>query len=240
MKINCIAIDDEPLGLDIIKAYSEKISFLNLNKTFNNPVESIDFIKKNHVDLIFLDIQMDELTGFQLLNILKVKPLVIFTTAYDKYAVNAFDNDAIDYLLKPFSFERFLKAVNKSYDILFENNLDNKSLVSTTLESKNYIFLKTGTRLERVSFSEILYIEGLGDYLSVITNEKRIVTLLSFKKIENILPTSQFIRIHKSYIINIDKINSIEKNQVTIQNKKIQISETYKTPFFNMIQNKNL
>jgi len=240
MKINCVAIDDEPLALDIISKYVAKIPFLNLLKTFDNAIESIDFFKENKIDLLFLDIQMDELTGIQLFNILNPKPMVIFTTAYDTYAIQGFELEAIDYLLKPISFERFLKAANKVYDkmnIPIANQNSDEIIVK---HNENYFFVKTEFRYEKVNFSEILYIEGMGDYLRIVTKTKKIMTLQNFKRMEESLPIDQFCRVHKSYIIAFDKIESIERNRIKIADQLIPISESYKKIFYDIFDKMKL
>lgn len=243
MKISCVAIDDEPLALDIIKDYTQKVPFLQLQATFDNAVESIEYLKNNKVDLLFLDIQMDELTGIQLLNILKEKPLVIFTTAYDSYAVKGYELDAIDYLLKPISFERFLKAAEKVYDRLNQKQGTPqvvKEVKAAPGSSDDYFFVKTEFHLERLKFSEILYIEGMGDYLMIHTPSKKIMTLQNFKKIEEILPEERFCRVHKSYMVALDKIESIERNRIKIGSSLIPISDSYKKLFYDLIEKRGL
>ncbi|MDP4207377.1 MAG: response regulator transcription factor [Bacteroidota bacterium] len=242
MKISCIAIDDEPLALDIIREYTTKIPYLNLMATFDNAIESIDFLKSNTVDLLFLDIQMDELTGIQLLNILKTKPLVIFTTAYDSYAVQGYELDAVDYLLKPISFERFMKAVEKVYERM--NKKEEPAPVTASGNSSmcgdDYFFVKTEFRLERLKFSEVLYIEGMGDYLMIHTSDKKIMTLQNFKKVEELLPENNFCRVHKSYLVAMDKIECIERNRIKIGNTLIPVSDSYKKVFYDLIEKRGL
>ncbi len=243
MKINCIAIDDEPLALDIIKDYASKIPFLNLIKTFDNALESIDFIRNNSVDLIFLDIQMDELSGIQLLNALKIRPLVIFTTAYDEYAVQGFELDVVDYMLKPISFERFIKGVDKVFERMpnEEKKLslqENQAVASAGKE--DFFFVKTETRMEKVFFADVLYIEGMGDYWRIVTQNKRIMSLMNAKRIEEILPEVRFFRVHKSFFVALDKIDSIERNRIKIGDKYIPISETYHKGFFDMVEKRKL
>ena len=242
MKIKCVAIDDEPLALEIIKDYCGKIPFLDLIKTFDNAIESIDFLKNNKIDLLFLDIQMEELTGIQLLKVLNPKPNVIFTTAYDSFAIQGFELDAVDYLLKPISFERFLKAVNKVYEKLNLETLHENKAKEVTFYSPgdDYFFVKTEFRLEKVNFAEILYIEGMGDYLRIVTHEKRVMTLQNFKKMEEMLPANKFYRVHKSYIVALDKIENIERNRIKISDKLIPISDTYKKLFFDFLEKRKL
>lgn len=243
MKIKCIAIDDEPLALDIIKDYCSKVPYIDLVKTFDNAVHSIDFIRENKLDLMFLDIQMDELTGIQLLNVLKQRPYVIFTTAYPNYALQGFELDVADYLLKPISFERFIKAVDKVYEKVQLEYLkqtphaDSESVSGT---KDDYFFVKTEFHFEKVLLKDILYIEGMGDYLRIVTPHKRIMSLLNFKKVEDLIPQSNFCRVHKSFIVALDKIESIERNRIKIADKIIPISETYKKIFFDFLDKKKL
>lgn len=242
MKIKCVAIDDEPLALEIIKDYSEKVPSLDLVKTFDNAIESIDFLKNNKVDLLFLDIQMDELSGIQLLHVLNPRPNVIFTTAYDSFAIQGFELDAIDYLLKPISFERFLKAVNKVYEKLntAHSAVERPGTVSISDPGESYLFIKTEFRLEKVNVSDILYIEGMGDYLRIVCHSKRLMTLQNFKKMEEMLPPNKFFRVHKSYIVALDKIENIERNRIKTGDKLIPISDTYKKPFFDFLEKRKL
>jgi two-component system, LytTR family, response regulator len=243
MKVNCIAIDDEPLALDIITEYCHKVPFLNLLESFNNPVDSIQYLMNNQVDLLFLDIQMDQLTGIQLLNVLKAKPMVIFTTAYDSFALQGYELDAIDYLLKPISFERFLKAVDKVYDKLQmqQHHKNEPAEHAQPIAAKDdYIFIKTEFRYEKVDFNDILYIEGKGDYLCIVTTKKKIMTLQGFKKMEESLPHNNFCRVHKSYIIAIDKIESIERSRIKIKDQLIPVSDSYKECFQNILEKKKL
>ena len=238
MKINCIAIDDEPLALDIIRDYCSKIPFLNLIRTFDNAMDSIEFIRSNKLDLLFLDIQMEELTGIQLLHALKHRPYVIFTTAYDSYAIQGFELDIIDYLLKPISFERFVKSVDKVYEKMQTDMMlkVKPEPVVTSPSEDAYFFVKTETRMEKVRYTDVLYIEGMGDYWRIITPGKRIMTLLNYKKLEEMLPPRQFIRVHKSFIVAIDKIDSIERNRIKIADRLIPVSETFRKPFFDFIE----
>jgi len=243
MKINCIAIDDEPLALDIIKDYASKVPFLNLMKTFDNAVESIDFIRNNKVDLLFLDIQMEDLTGIQLLNALKYRPYVIFTTAYDEYAVQGFELDVVDYMLKPISFERFIKGIDKICErIPSQSKLQAKTEGQSAPAGKkeDFFFVKTETRMEKVFFADVLYIEGMGDYWRIVTPAKRIMSLMNAKRIEEILPETLFCRVHKSFYVAIDKIDSIERNRIKIGDKYIPVSETYHKIFFDLVEKRKL
>ena len=242
MEVRCLAIDDEPLALEIIIAYISKVPFLKLVKTFDNAVDSIDFIKTNNIDLIFLDIQMEALTGIQLLRVLKNPPEVIFTTAYDSYAIEGFELDAADYLLKPFSFERFIKAVDKVYNkVKLKHNIEGvNDAISISNNIEKYMFVKTGNKLQKVFFDDILFVEGQGDYLRINTAKERIMTLQKFSKLEEILPPSNFIRVHKSFLVAIDKIESISRNRIRMGEEMIPIGDSYKKEFYAKLEGKKL
>ncbi len=231
MIIKCIAVDDEPLALDIIKDYISRVPFLKLMKSFNDGISVLEYLATNNVDLIFLDIEMGGLSGTQLLKTLQKKPKVILTTAYRNYAVDAFDLDVTDYLLKPFSFERFLKAVEKSCNSLNETQNDN----TQPGIDKDYFFVKSGYKILKVNFDDILYIEGLSEYIIIKTKKVNIITLQSFKNIEKTLPETGFIRIHKSYLVSLSKIESVEGQSVNIANKQLPIGNKYKKRFFDLI-----
>jgi len=226
MKINCIIIEDEPLALDRVKGFIEQLSFLNLVASFNNPIEGLNFLKENKVDLIFLDINMKQLSGIQLLENIQFDGKVIITTAYDQYALKGFELDVSDYLLKPFSFERFIKAVDKVQEQFKTKESDS---------SPQFLFIKTENRLEKVNFNDILFIEGMGDYRRIHTTEKRIMTLQTFSELEQIIPNSIAIRVHKSYMVAISKIESIERNRIKIKETRIPVSESYKASFLAQI-----
>lgn len=224
--IDCIIIEDEPLAVQKLVIYISKLPSLNLIKTFNSGVSAIGFLKKTSVDLIFLDIEMKELTGIQLLESINLKSKVIITTAYAKYAIKGFDLQVSDYLLKPITFERFIKAFDKVNE---EFNQLNKN------EKSNKVFIKTEYRLEGIDISEILYIEGMGDYRRIVTNIKKIMTLQTFGELSVLLPSGKFCRVHNSFIVSLEKIEKIEKSKIIIQGKRIPISESYSKVFFNKI-----
>lgn len=223
MKINCIVIEDEPLALKKIVEFIEQVDYLNLLKGFDNAVKAVGFLKNHPVDLIFLDIRMKKLTGIQFLESLKSKPKVVITSAYDKYALKGYELDVSDYLLKPFSFDRFLKSVEKVY-----NELVNKSIE----EKSDFIFVKTEYRIERIELTSILYIQGMKDYLQICTTNKNIMSLQSFKNLMQILPQNKFKRVHNSYVVSISKIENIERNRIRIGDKLIPISDSYKGVFY--------
>jgi DNA-binding LytR/AlgR family response regulator len=238
MKINCIAIDDEPYALKIIEDYINRIPFLCLESTFNNALEPLEYLKENPVDIIFLDIQMSGLTGVQFLKVLNKKPMVIFTTAYDSYALQGFELDVVDYLLKPIEFERFLIAVEKANNRL--NGKENKEILLAPSNTNTYFFVKTGFKVQKVVFSEIKYIEGQGDYLKIVTVKEKIMTLQTYKDLEAVLPKTKFIRVHKSYMVGIDHVKSIQKNRISIGEVIIPISETYKVAFNDFLKHQGL
>ncbi|MFW5701136.1 MAG: LytR/AlgR family response regulator transcription factor [Cyclobacteriaceae bacterium] len=231
MKINCIAIEDEPLALKKIKEFIEQVDFLNLLEGFNNAVDAIGFLKKKSVDLIFLDIRMKKLSGIQFLESLQIKPKVIITSAYDEYALKGYELDVTDYLLKPFIFERFLMSVDKVYNQLF-------GIVSTN--SNDFIFIKTEYRIEKVEIKDILFIQGMKDYLQIHTTDRKIMTLQTFRNLLEILPQINFQRVHNSYIISISKIENIERNRIRIGKNLIPISDSYKDNFYRILKERKI
>jgi len=232
MQINCIAIDDEPLALSKLEGFVSRVPDLRLMRTFDNPVEAVGWLNENKTDLIFLDIQMEQLTGIQFLEAIRSTSRIIFTTAYDQYAIKGFELNVTDYLLKPFSFQRFLQSVNKVMDFYAQKT----DIHSANYENDSFIFVKTEYRLERVDINTILYIEGMKDYLRIICADKKIMTLQSFAKIEDSLPAKNFCRVHKSFIVAIDKIKSVERGVILIADKRIPVSNTYKENFYSKIK----
>jgi two-component system, LytTR family, response regulator len=225
-RYSCIIIEDEPLALKRTADFVSKIPFLNLMGTFDNSINGLFYLKANKVDLLFLDINMDELSGIELLESSKIDSQVIITTAYQKYALKGYELNVTDYLLKPFTFDRFLKAVSKAQENI------NKSQSTVQAES---IFVKTENRLEKVNISDILYIEGMRDYRRIHTVNKRIMTLQNFSELEQILPSNLVCRVHKSYMVGINKIESIERRRIKISDQIIPISETYIEHFSQVI-----
>jgi two-component system LytT family response regulator len=232
MQINCIAIDDEPLALSKLESFIKKVPDLNMIRSFDNAVAAIGWLKENKADLIFLDIQMEQLTGIQFLEATGSKSRVILTTAYDQYALKGYELNITDYLLKPYSFQRFLQAINKVMDYYSEK----PDSLNKSQGHESFIFVKTEYRLERVDLANILYIEGMKDYLRIICSDKKIMTLQSFAKIEECLPTNNFCRVHKSFIVAINKIISVERGIILIADKRIPVSNTYKESFYSKIR----
>ena len=241
MKINCIAIDDEPLALEKMKDYISKVPFLNLMATFDNGIDSLEYLRQNDVDLMFLDIQMDDFTGIQMLESLMVAPKVILTTAYDEYALKGYELSVSDYLLKPISFDRFVKSVEKVYsEIEKESKVELVEMNQDQDPQSEFIFVKSDYKLQKVRFDDIQYIEGMKDYLRIVTPSKRLMVLQNFKKMEEALPDNKFIRVHKSYIVAVDKIDSIGKKSLIVGEQQIPIGESYKKDFFDFLENKSL
>ncbi len=223
--INCIIVDDEPLARDVLKNFTEKIPFLKLKASCKSGFEALDILQKEKIELIFLDIQMHDMTGIQLYQSLNYKPMVIFTTAYSNYAVSGFDLDAVDYLVKPFAYQRFLKAVNKAFE-----QMSLRIAVTASELHSNFMFVKDGTKIVKVVYDDILYLEGMKDYVKIILKEKKLVlTLISMQNIVKKLPKGQFVRIHRSYIVSLSKIDSVQKNRVVIGVKWLPVGNSYKS-----------
>lgn len=226
MKMDCIIIEDEPLALERTRNFTARLPYLNLVGSFGSAIEALAFLRTNHVDVIFLDINLDELSGIQLLESTKIESEVIITTAYNEYALKGFDLSVTDYLLKPFTFERFFQAVNKAQD-----NLERKE----PAWEKRFIFVKTEYRLEKVLLADILYIEGMRDYRRIHTSDRRIMTLQTFKDLESKIPRNVICRVHKSFMVSIDKITTIERDRIRVRDMLIPVSETYKKEFLQLI-----
>lgn len=247
MKLKCIAVDDEPLALDIIEDYISKVPFLELVKRTENAIEGLQLVQAGGIDLVFLDIQMPDLTGIQFLKIANNKASYILTTAYSQYALESYDLNVSDYLLKPIAFDRFYKAVEKVHNLhkkdaeaAVASPVVSPPAVPAALPVQDFIFVKTEHKIQKIELDDILYIEGLKDYISIFTKAERVITLQNMKKMEETLPSSQFIRVHKSYIIALDKIESIERSRITIFGKIIPIGDTYRDEFFKRIETNNI
>ncbi len=228
MKITCIVVEDEPLAMERTTGYIQKIPALELLGSFDNAMDAYHFIQQHKVQLIFLDINLGELSGIQLLESTTINSQVIITTAYPEYALKGYDLNVTDYLLKPFLFDRFLQAVDKVIQ---------KSTASVADTPKEFIFIKTENRLEKVFLNDILFIEGMRDYRRIHTTGKKIMTLQTFTELEKEIPASIVCRVHKSWMVAINKIDAVEKDTVMINQMEIPVSETYKKQFFEMIKN---
>ena len=229
-----MVIDDEPLAIELLKDHISKVSFLELISTFNNPMEALVSINTNPVDLVFLDIQMPQLNGIQFMQLLQNRAQVIISSAYQEYAIEGFEHNVIDYLLKPVSFERFYRAVEKAYNLKNPSQKINKSQEMHPATG-GYIFIKVETKMVRVELDDILFIEGLKNYVSIYTKTQRIITLQVMKQLEEALPPNRFVRVHKSYIVALDKITSIERQEISIKDRIIPIGATYAEHFTKML-----
>lgn len=233
MAIKALIIDDEPLARDIIKKYAEELKSIQIEGSCNDALEAVEILNTKKVDLLFLDINMPKLSGIEFIKTLKNPPLVILTTAHAEYALEGYELDVVDYLLKPFSFPRFVKAIQKCTE-----HYENKKGSSEPINES--IFIKSNKKTFQVRYEEINYIEGLGDYINVYTSKTHLVTNISMKRMEEELPSDKFIRIHKSFIVNLSKINSIEGNLVEIGNKRLSIGNNYRSVFFTKIEKRQL
>jgi two-component system, LytTR family, response regulator len=246
MPLTCVIVDDEPLARNLLTEYVRKIPYLELVEVCASPLAALEVLRRQAVDLLFLDIQMPEITGLTLLKVLQHKPLVVLTTAYSEYALESYDLDVVDYLLKPISFERFLRAVEKANQ--------RKAAAAPVAEKPGkepvppyikepvppYIFVKDGTKLVKIRLSDILYVEGLKDYVALHTRNQKIVTLQRLKNLETQLPADQFIRIHHSYIVSLEGIDSVHKDKVQVGKVFLPISDTYRKPFKDFIDRNHL
>lgn len=231
-KIKCIITDDEPFARKGLQGYVGQIDFLDLRGTCENAIELNSLLKKEPADLLFLDIEMPYLTGIDFLKQLASPPRVIFTTAYEKYALQGFELEVLDYLLKPISFDRFLKAANKAFDYFRQQQ--------TPAATEDYFFVKADNRLEKIAFAEILFAEALENYVAIYTREKKIITHLTLKMLQEKLPPTAFVQPHKSYLVAIDKINSIEGNILHITQYQVPISKYQKEEIMEKIVNSKL
>ncbi len=227
MKINCSIIDDSPLAIDKLADFVQASPDLHLLQTFTNAPDALAFLRKQPVDLIFLDIQMEEMSGLEFLGHLAAKPHIVIVSAYSEYAVSGFDHAVTDYLLKPYSFSRFRQAVDKVIS----------TMGHTT--ASGFMFVKTEYRMERVDFADILYIEGQGGYLRIVTTQTKIMTLQNFATMESLLPVDNFMRVHKSYIVALNKIEHIERNVIRIGREHIPVGESYRDKLYRTLKIKD-
>jgi DNA-binding LytR/AlgR family response regulator len=239
-KITCLAVDDEPLALSILKKYIESVETLELVGCCQNAVQALQLLQQYKVDLIFLDIQMPQIMGTDFIRTLKKSPKVIFTTAFRKYAIEGFELDAVDYLLKPISFERFLKAVNK----VLQTNFDAPNAIYQLNESASqsapaHLYFRVDRKMVKVFLHDILYIEGFSDYVKIITSSKILITKQLISALEETLPEENFIRIHRSFIISINKINSYNSDTIIIGNAELPIGRLYKQNVIRRLQLKS-
>ncbi|MCM4170763.1 DNA-binding response regulator [Arenibacter sp. TNZ] len=239
LKITCVIVDDEPMALNLVESYVEKTPFLELKQKCSSAIEAMEFLKTNPVDLLFLDIQMPDLTGIQLSKMLPKETRVIFTTAFDQYALEGFKVEALDYLLKPFDYAEFLAAANKASTWFSLVKGKQQTVLS---DEKEFLFVKSEYKQLRIKLADVLYFEGLKDYIKIWLkdNPKPILTLMSLKSLEEELPETQFMRVHRSFIVSLNNIDVIERSQIIIGNQRITVSENYKPAFLNYISKNSL
>ncbi len=238
--MKCVLVDDEPKALEILRKHVARVDFLELAGAFREPVLALQYMAANPVDLVFLDINMPDMSGIQFLNALRVRPLIIFTTAYSDYAVRSYDYDAVDYLLKPIEFERFMRAVTKALELNRQRKHGEQGRhangAAATDGRGNYLVIKSGTDYHKLQIDEILYIEAAGNYAVFVTARTNVMTLLSLKELGSLLPPGRFFRIHKSYIVNFRHVSKIERDQVMVGTKPIPIGEAFRESFLKAIQ----
>ena len=239
IKITCVIVDDEPMALNLVESYVEKTPFLELKQKCSSAIEAMEFIKETPVDLLFLDIQMPDLTGLEFSKMLPKDTRVIFTTAFDQYALEGIKVEALDYLLKPFDYAEFLAAANKANNWFALVKGKQQSMVS---KEKEFLFVKSEYKQLRIKLADVLYFEGLKDYIKIWLrdNPKPILTLMSLKSLEEELPKTQFMRVHRSFIVSLKNIDVIERSQIIINDQRITVSEQYKSKFLEFINNNSL
>ncbi|MCW3118182.1 MAG: DNA-binding response regulator [Chitinophagaceae bacterium] len=234
MTINCIIIDDEPLARKGLREYIADIDFLKLAGEFDTPLKAVELLNNGDIQLLFLDIQMPKITGLEFLKTIQHTPPVIFTTAYPQYALEGFELNALDYLVKPVSFDRFLKAAIKAkeYYEVRQKNIARENEVAVT---QDYFFVKADNKLMKIFFDDVLFVEALQNYVTIHTKDRKYITYLTFKSVEEYLPVDKFTKTHKSYIVSLSKIDSIEGNEIHIANHHIPISRNEKDAFMEIL-----
>lgn len=237
--MKCIAIDDEPLALNVIKDFCSKVPFLELLKVCTNPLDALEVLNKTSIDLIFVDIKMPNITGLDLIKTLTNPPLIIFTTAYSQHALEGFELSAVDYLIKPIPFKKFYKAVNKAYELHTLRKLSMQTQKMDDSESSvlalGFLLVKVEYHMVKINLNDICYIEGLKDYIRIHLINESVITKSTMKNIEEKLPDNRFIRLHKSFIVSIFKIEKIENNRIICRDKYIPIGEHYKIKYYDLL-----
>jgi len=237
MTLTCLVIDDKPLAVEILTEYINKTPFLELAASTTSSIEGLMLLRQQNIKLVFLDIQMPELTGMDFIKIAGKDCRVILTTAYPDYALDGYEHDVVDYLLKPISYDRFYRAAEKAFRMLDSNRLDINGITSPQNNPPEYIFVKTEHRIIKINTADILYIESLQNYISIFTGNERIMSLQTLKKTEDQLPAKEFVRVHKSYIVALRHIKAIERSRIFIGDDIIPIGDNYRSAFFRMIEN---
>ena len=236
--LQCLIVEDEPLARNLLKDYVAKVPDLHLVDACASPLAALEILRREHVDILFLDIQMPEITGISLLKTLQKKPFVILTTAYSQYALEGYELDVVDYLLKPVTFERFLKAVDKVNQRVQTPVRHPQENIQRSHD--DFVFVKDGTKLVKINFADILYVEGLKDYVAIHTKSQKVVTLQRLKSMEEQLPSDRFIRIHHSFIVAVQAIDAVHKGEVKIGNALLPVSESYRKSFREFIEGKQI
>jgi two-component system, LytTR family, response regulator len=240
LNITCLIVEDEPLARNLLIEYVKKVPYLNLIRACSGALEAMEALRSNSVDLMFLDVQMPELTGIAFLKSLQKKPLVVLTTAYSEYALEGYELDITDYLLKPITFERFLKAVDKASQRLSNPTQQSPDKPATETPASSFIFVKDGTKLVKINWNDILYVEGLKDYVTIHTRTQKVISLQRLKVLEEQLPSARFIRVHNSFIVALDAIDSVHKDKIQIGAALIPVGDTYKKTFKEFIEGKQI
>lgn len=243
-KIRCIVVDDEQGAIDILTHYISKTPFLELTGSFLGPLDALDAVYAGNIDLIFLDIHMPELSGLDFIKLLKGRVKVILTTAYDQYALEGYELSVVDYLLKPIPFERFLKAAQKVMDSATDTQPQESTQPATQVaenQQDDYVYVKADGKVQKVKFDDILYVEGLGNYVTIHTTSGKVITLLTMKEVQERLPENTFMRVHRSFIVSLEQVQFIEGNQIFVEAKTaVSLGETYRDAFFKALEEKML
>ncbi len=236
-RLHCLVIDDKPLAIDILVDYISKITFLELIGTTTNPIEGLKILREQQIDLVFIDIQMPGLTGLQFIKIAGKQCKIILTTAYAEYALDGYEHDVVDYLLKPIAFDRFYRATEKALQTVMPVNEIKLSSTTQVELPPEFLFIKTEYRIQKIDLKDILYIESMQNYITVVTIKERILSLQTLKKIEEQLPVKEFVRVHKSFIIALRHISSIEHGRIKINEQLIPIGDSYRKSFYSIVDN---
>lgn len=232
--LNCLIVDDEQHAIELLEMHLKKVPYVTIKATFTDALKAIEYLHTNEVDLIFLDVNMPDISGIEFIKVMNKKINIIIVSAFREYALEGFEHEVVDFILKPVSFDRLLRSLQKARPV-------QPAKEKEVAENAEYIVLKTDSKnkLYKVDFDDIVYVEGLKNYVSVITSTQKIVTLLNIKSLEDQLPKERFIRVHKSYIVSLNRVKSVDGNQIFLKDIKeaIPVSETYKAAFFNLLKN---